>query len=185
MALFTALPRVQPAVSRLALCALLALGGAVCQVAQAGEQAQPPLVKVDNAWIRASVKGQSGTGGFMDLTASRAFSLTGFRSAAAKDSELHEMAMDAGGVMRMRPVDSLPLPAGQTVSLRPGASGHHLMLMGLKRQLKEGDKVVLTLQLRAADGQNLTQKIVVPVKKEAPSSSAGGGMSHDHDHQHD
>jgi copper(I)-binding protein len=184
----TAFHRVQYIVLRTAFLALLASANVGSQVAHAGEEAKRPLVQVDNAWIRASVKGQSGTGGFMDVTASKDLSLTGFSSPAARDSELHEMAMDGAGVMRMRPVGSLALPAGQTVSLRPGMGSHHLMLMGLKRELKEGDRVALTLQLRSADGRRLTQKIMVPVKKAAPStsspSSSGAGMPADHSHNH-
>lgn len=143
--------------------------------------ATTPLVKVSDAWIRATVKGQSGTGGFMNLTASQALTLTGFSSPVAADSELHEMAMD-GGVMRMRAVPSLLLPAGQTVSLRPGMGGQHLMLMDLKRQLKEGDEVVLTLLLRTADGKAVKQDIKVQVKSGsmtmAPASGASGAGQH-------
>jgi hypothetical protein len=40
--------------------------------------------------------------------------------------------------MKMRQVDAIDLPAGQTVELKPG--GYHLMLMGLKAPLKDGDK---------------------------------------------
>lgn len=149
------------------------------------------LIKVDNAWIRATVKGQSGTGGFMSLTASQSLTLVGFSSSVATESELHEMAMD-GNVMRMHAVPSLPLPAGQTVELRPGMDGHHLMLMGLKQQLKEGDEVALTLKLRTADGKTVTQDIKVPVKSgsmtmapaaNAASAAQPGGMKHNHMHQ--
>lgn len=148
---------------------------------------EAPLVKVSDAWIRATVKGQSGTGGFMNLTASQALTLTGFSTAAAADSELHEMVMD-GGVMRMHAVPSLPLPAGQTVSLRPGMGGHHLMLMDLKQQLKEGDEVALTLLLRTADGKTLKQDIKVPVKSGsmtmAPASGASSGAGPRHQMMH-
>lgn len=149
------------------------------------------LVKVDKAWIRATVKGQSGTGGFMSLTAAQPLTLVGFSTSVAAESELHEMTMD-GNVMRMHAVPSLPLPAGQTVELRPGMDGHHLMLMGLKRQLKEGDEVALTLKLRAADGKTLTQEVKVPVKSgsmtmapaaSGASSAAQTGMKHNHMHQ--
>ncbi len=142
---------------------------------KAGAASSAPLVKVDKAWIRATVPGQSGTGGFMDLTASRPLTLVGFGTSVASESELHEMAMD-GGVMRMHPVDALPLPAGQTVSLSPGAGGHHLMMMGLKRQLKDGEEITLKLKLRTADGKSLTQEVKVPVK-----SGAAGGASAMHD----
>ncbi|MBI5924967.1 MAG: copper chaperone PCu(A)C [Aquabacterium sp.] len=148
------------------------------------------VIKVDNAWIRATVKGQSGTGGFMNLTASQPLTLVGFSTTVAADSELHEMAMD-GNVMRMQAVASLPLPAGQTVELRPGMGGHHLMLMGLKQQLKDGDEVALTLKLRTADGKSLTQDVKVPVRSGSmtmtPAAGATSGaqpaMKHNHMHQ--
>jgi copper(I)-binding protein len=120
-----------------------------------------PYVTVENAWVRPMVKGQSATGGFMVLTASQDLTLVGFATAAAGTSELHEMAMD-GQVMRMRAIDALKLPAGQAVTLRPGA--HHLMLMDVKQPLKAGEELILTLKLKAADGKALTQDIKVPVK---------------------
>lgn len=146
-------------------------------VVKAAASTTSALIKVDNAWIRATVKGQSGTGGFMSLTASQPLTLVGFSTSVATESELHEMAMD-GNVMRMHAVPSLPLPAGQTVELRPGMDGHHLMLMGLKHQLRDGDKIPLTLQLRAADGRRLTQKILVQVRKDASQDEPHGGMHH-------
>lgn len=165
-------------VSKMMCVALLALPGLGAQIAQAADHpgtAKPVLVKVDKAWVRASVKGQSGTGGFMDLTASQNVSLIGFSTPVARSSELHEMAMGDGDVMRMRPVGSLALPAGQRVSLRPGMGGHHLMLMGLKRQLHDGDTIALTLRLRAPDGRELTQKILVPVKGGAAQDDPPSG----------
>lgn len=160
-------------------------GGKPSVKAEANTEA--PLVKVTDAWIRATVKGQSGTGGFMNLSATQTLTLTGFSTKAAADSELHEMAMD-GGVMRMHAVPSLPLPAGQTVSLRPGMGGHHLMLMDPKQQLKEGDEVTLTLLLRAADGKTLKQDIKVPVKSGsmtmAPASGAASGAGAHHPMMH-
>jgi len=156
----------------------LMLAGALAPVARAADKVQPkpaahtqhaqvPLVQVEGSWIRTTVKGQMATGGFMSLTASQPLTLTGFSSSVAGESELHEMTMD-GGVMRMRAIESLPLPAGQAVTLRPGAGGQHLMLMGLNQPLKEGDQVQLTLRLRTADGQNLTQDIKVPVRAQKP-----------------
>ncbi len=183
----------------LSACLLaLACGGPACVAqaadkvpAKAGLKVDAALVKVEGAWIRATVKGQSGTGGFMSLTASQPLTLVGFSTSVATESELHEMAMD-GNVMRMHAVPSLPLPAGQTVELRPGMGGHHLMLMSLKQQLKEGDEVALTLKLRTAEGKNVTQEVKVPVKSGsmtmAPAASAAsgaqpGGMKHNHMHQ--
>ena len=55
---------------------------------------------------------------------------------------MHKMEM-TGQMMKMREVDGIDLPAGQTVNLASG--GFHVMLIGLKRQLKEGDSVPLSL----------------------------------------
>jgi len=56
--------------------------------------------------------------------------------------ELHTHIND-NGVMRMRPVKDMPIPAGGTTELKPG--GLHLMLMMLKKQLKAGEKMPITL----------------------------------------
>lgn len=146
-------------------------------------KAPEPLVKVDGAWVRPAVKGQSGTGGFMRLTSSVPLTLVGFKTQAATSAELHEMSMQ-GDVMRMRPVDALPLPAGQTVSLQPG--GHHLMLMGLKQALPAGQSVPLTLLLRDADGKEIQQNIDVPVRLSAPGGAPAESHDHgEHEHHHD
>ena len=67
-----------------------------------------------------------------------------------------------GGVMKMGAVPSLELPAGQAVELKPG--GYHVMLMGLKQQLKAGDSVPLTLTVEGKGGQKETVQVTAPVK---------------------
>ncbi len=137
-------------------------------------QAAPADVQVMGAWIRPAVKGQSGTGGYMRLLSPAGTTLVGFSSPVAGVAELHEMSMD-GDVMRMRPVPSLPLPAGQVVALKPG--GYHLMLMKLKQPLKAGDHVPLTLRFKAADGPLQTLSIQVPIQMVAPVDPAASGAS--------
>lgn len=155
------------------------------KVAPGATQAAEAPVSVEGAWIRATVKGQTATGGFMNLQSSQALTLVGFSATEAPVAELHEMKME-GDVMLMRALKALPLPAGQTVSLKPG--GHHLMLMGLKAPLAAGTTVRLTLQLRAEDGRVLSQTVDVPVKAMAPAGSGqGAGMPHHgqgHGHMH-
>lgn len=143
------------------------------QVAPVG---QP--VQVLDAWIRPAVKGQSGTGGFMRLTAKDGATLVGFASPVAGTAELHEMKM-AGDVMKMRPIATLALPAGQAVELKPG--GHHLMLMNLKTSLKAGAQVRLTLKFKDSAGKPFRQTILVPVMSpgQAPAA-ASGAMHHAH-----
>ena len=66
--------------------------------------------------------------------------------------------------MKMRQVDSIELPAGRGVNLASG--GYHIMLVGLKRQLKEGDAVPLTLQVEHLNKKHARESITVrvPVK---------------------
>ncbi|RZK99750.1 MAG: copper chaperone PCu(A)C [Rubrivivax sp.] len=141
--------------------------------------AEEPLVQVEDAWVRQAVRGQSGTGGFMKLTSSVPLTLVGFKAQVARSAELHEMSMQ-GDVMRMRAIDSLPLPAGKTVALQPG--GHHLMLMGLKQPLSVGNHMLLTLLLRDAKGKVIKQTLRVPVLATAPApvpaSGAGQHLHH-------
>ena len=145
-------------------------------------QAKAAAVEVRGAWVRATVPGQSGTGGFMSLRSSDGpLQLLGFTSPVAGSAELHEMAMD-GNVMRMRPVASLDLPVGQAVELKPG--GHHLMLMSLKAPLKAGTSVPLVLKLKAPDGRVLEQQVSVPVRSSAPAAAPASQAHEHHDHQH-
>ncbi|MBV7534359.1 copper chaperone PCu(A)C [Duganella sp. sic0402] len=118
-------------------------------------------VTVGEQWVRATVAAQKATGAFMTLTSVQASKLVGASSPAAGAVEVHEMKMD-NDMMRMRQMQSLDLPAGQAVKLAPG--GYHLMLMGLKQPLKDGDKVPLTLEFE--DAHKVRSKVVIdaPVK---------------------
>ena len=79
----------------------------------------------------------------IDNTGSQADALVvGRRATAAQTVELHEVKND-GGMMKMRPVQKIPLPAGGKVELKPG--GYHVMLIGLTRDLKPGETVPVTL----------------------------------------
>lgn len=109
----------------------------------------PAAVKVEAGWVRPSVPGQQGTGGYMRLTAREGQQLVAASSPLAGVAEVHEMKMD-GDVMRMRHVGKLDLPAGKTVELKPG--GLHLMLMDLKQPLTVGSSVPLSLVFRNQRG---------------------------------
>ena len=80
----------------------------------------------------------------------------GAASPVAGRVEMH-VTVREGEVMKMREVSAFEIPAGGTFELRPG--GAHLMLMGLKRPLKKGDKVPLTLKLEK--GGELTVELEV------------------------
>jgi copper(I)-binding protein len=118
-------------------------------------------VQVSNAWVRATVPGQPVAGAYMDLRADRAAKLVRVTSPVAKRGEIHEMK-DDGGMMTMRAVDSVELPAGATVSLAPG--GLHVMLFELAQPLVAGRKVKLTLEFHGASGGTFKQTVEVPVR---------------------
>ena len=129
-------------------------------------------VQVSDAWARATVTGQKGTGAFMKLTAPEGATLVGAVSPVAGVVEIHEMAME-GNVMKMRALPKgLVLPAGKAVELKPG--GYHVMLMDLKQPLKAGEKVKLDLQFELKDRKLLTLPLEVEVRSVAPMS----GMPH-------
>ncbi len=96
------------------------------------------------------------------------------KSASSPDAamvEVHENIHDEGGVMRMRPVEGgVAIPAGGTVAFEPG--GYHLMLIGLKHNLEEGQTMLLKLSFAHAGDVDVQVKVE---KKPA----ADGGM-HEH-----
>jgi copper(I)-binding protein len=118
-------------------------------------------VEVSDAWVRATGQGQKATGVFMNLTAKKATRLVGVKADLTGSAEVHEMKMEKD-VMKMQAVKALDLPAGQTVSLKPGS--YHVMLMDLKAPVAEDSQVVLTLLFEDAAGVK-TQKEVKAVAK--------------------
>lgn len=107
-------------------------------------------VTVRNAWVRATVSGQDTTGAYLTLVSGTDAALTSITSPVARTVELHSMRMD-GGVMKMRPVARLELPAGKPVELGP--SGYHVMLMGLAHPVQVGQSIPLTLSIVDAKGK--------------------------------
>jgi copper(I)-binding protein len=119
-------------------------------------------VRVDSAWVRASVPGQKTTVAYLNLTSRHAMRLVGGHSPLVKRVEIHEMRMQ-DNIMHMRALsEGLELPAGKTVKLEPG--GIHLMLIGLRRQIKAGDTVPLTLALAGEGGSYQTLQLKLPVR---------------------
>ncbi len=120
------------------------------------------------AWARGTVAAQKATGVFVQLRSPDGARLVGGSSPAAARVEIHEMRMEEG-VMKMREVPALELPAGQMVALKPG--GYHLMLMELKQPLKAGDTLALSLQIERPGKPAETLTLQVPVR-------ALGGQGH-------
>jgi periplasmic copper chaperone A len=127
-------------------------------------------VTVNEAWVRATVPGQSVAAGYMKLRSGEPATLVGIRTPLAPEAEVHEMSMQ-GGVMKMRPVNRLALPAGRVVELKPG--GYHLMLMNVTKPLKAGDKVPLTLIIERQDKSREDVEVEAEVR---------GASMHEHRH---
>ena len=127
---------------------------------------------VNDAWVRATVPQQDGTGAFMQLKSAQNARLVSVQTPAAGVAEIHEMTLDHN-VMKMRPLkDGLALPAGATVELKPG--GYHVMLMSLKAPLKAGQTVPLTLVVEGQDGQRQSVEVNAAVRPLNAAAGHGG-----------
>ena len=100
-------------------------------------------VTVAHPWARATAEHAETGAAYATLTAGTADRLTGASTPVAAMVQVHEVIQD-NGIMRMREVaGGLALEPGKPVTLAPG--GYHLMLLGLKQQLKPGESFPLTL----------------------------------------
>ena len=133
--------------------------------------AQTTPVTVDNAWARATPGKAENGAAYLTLKAAAADRLTGVSTPVAGTAELHQMTMD-GSVMRMRQIAGIDLPAGQPVTLKPGAV--HIMLVGLKEPLKAGQSFPLTLHFAKA-GSQMVNVTVQPAGAMGPQTEAGSG----------
>jgi copper(I)-binding protein len=118
---------------------------------EAASTPEPAAVQltVTQGWTRATPAGAQAAGGYLviqnpTLEADR---LTGASSPRAPTVEIHEMA-DVAGVMTMRAVEGVDVPATDQVSLQPG--GLHLMFMGVTEPFTAGQTIPVTLNFQNA-----------------------------------
>lgn len=149
---------------RIALLGIALLGIALLGIALASGAvlaAGSDDVTVSRAWVRATVPGQPVAAAYLDMMSVQDAALTGVRSDAAGAVQMHSMR-DDGGVMRMRELGRIELPAGQTVRLAPSAT--HLMLLELKRPLRVGDRIALDLTVVDKTGRSRVVHTIAPVR---------------------
>jgi copper(I)-binding protein len=146
----------------------------------AAQQPKADSVAVSEAWARATPGGVRNGAAFLQITASGAGDrLMDVRSGAAGRVELHSHIHEAG-VMKMRRVEAIDVPAGKPVVFKPG--GLHIMLMDLKQPLKAGEQVDLTLVFEKA-GEIEVRASVEPIGAAGPASKAGpAGHAGSHKH---
>ena len=125
-------------------------------------------LEISQPWTRATPATAQTGGGFLTITnkGTTPDRLIAARSPASNKVEVHEMKMD-GTVMKMRELaKGLEIPAGATVTLKPG--GYHIMFMGLKAPLAKDAKVPVTLVFEKAGS------IDVELKVEAIGAASSG-----------
>ena len=134
--------------------------------------ATPAEMSALNPWVRMSIMPEGSdapdappvnSAAYLVLrnTTDTADALVAVETEVSDTAEIHSVTMD-DGVMRMRAVDSVVVAAGGEAVLEPG--GYHIMLIGLRRPLSEGDSVALRLVLRSGE----TLDVVAPVLRSPP-----------------
>lgn len=122
---------------------------------------------IDHPWARASI-GQAPNGAaYMSIMTegSETDRLLAVESDVAERVELHNHMMD-DGVMRMRQVEAIEVAPGEPTVLRPG--GLHVMMMGLKSPLVEGESFSMTLVFEKAGRVEVEVEIEGATQTETP-----------------
>lgn len=127
-------------------------------------------ITVDHPWARATPGAVKNSAAFMVFdnkgAADKLISVTGD---VAREIQIHSMITEAG-VMKMREIKALDIPANGKAELKPG--GFHVMLIGLKDGLKEGEKFPLKLKFEKAG------ELTVVVTAEKPGAQGHAGHKH-------
>ena len=131
---------------------------------------------ISQPWSRATPAGAQVASGYLTITNSGTAPdrLLGGSSEVSAKIDIHEMASN-GGVMTMRAVDGgLALAPGATVTLAPG--GFHLMLTGIMKPLKQGNRLPITLKFEKA-GDVAVSFSVLGIGAKGPDGSAKAAMA--------
>jgi copper(I)-binding protein len=168
---------------------LLLAGFGAGQTALADQTAGAEL-QVHHPWARASLGAHQTGAAYFTLVnfGSAADRLIAISTPAAERAQLHGHTMDDQGVMKMRPVDGIEVPPKSETSLEPG--GLHVMLMGLRAPLKEGESIAMTLRFEQAGEIDVTVTILAPGamgpahRHQGHASDAGHAHGHDAGHAH-
>ncbi|MYL24707.1 copper chaperone PCu(A)C [Halomonas alkaliantarctica] len=127
--------------------------------------AHAAAINAVDAFVREVPPGSPATAAFMTLqnTSDTPVRLISADNDLTAHSELHNH-VEVDGVMQMRQIEQIEVPANGEVNLAPG--GLHLMLIGLESPVRKGDEVALTLRF---DNGN-TLELTAPVRPVMPMS---------------
>jgi len=123
-------------------------------------QAAAAAVTATDAWVRGTVPGQGATGAYVTLRSTEDVKIVGVSSPAAKRAEIHRSDME-GGIMRMRPVPVVELPANRDVALD---GERHIMLLELREPLGANERVKLVFTVEDAHGRRSRVEVEAPVR---------------------
>lgn len=129
-------------------------------------------ITIVEPWARTTAPGQKIAAGYARIMSDKDVTLVAGHSDFADKVELHEMRME-DGMMKMRAIKHLELKANTPIELKPG--GLHLMLVGIKTQVKAGDAIPLTLVFE--DKQSRQESVPVTLNGRAIT---GHDMRHTH-----
>jgi len=146
-----------------ALFVALAACGQASQ-APADAQTQQAAVRIENAWAAPTPGGVDVSAGYLTIVNAGAAgdALLSVTSPRAGRVEVHEMAMQ-GGVMQMRAVAQLAVPARQSVELAP--NGRHLMFYGVAQPFAAGETIPVRLVFEHAGAVDVS----LPVRRPGAS----------------
>ena len=118
-------------------------------------------IHITGPWARASAGMTTMGAAYMTLDNKGATPdrLIEASSPVAAKTELHTHIIE-GDIMRMRAVEGVDLPPGETVEFQPG--GLHVMLMGLTAALQEGESFPLTLNFAEAGTTMVEVEVLQP-----------------------
>jgi copper(I)-binding protein len=143
-----------------------------CLLISGAAAAQTGQVEIKDAWARATPGKAENGAAYLTIVAPATDKLVAVSSPAAKKTGLHTMTTE-DGIMKMRPLDGLDVPANQPVTLKPG--GIHIMLQGLNEPLQAGKSFPLTLTFEKA-GERQVEVAVEKPGAMGPEGHAGMQM---------
>ena len=120
-------------------------------------------IRFEDAWARATIGGSTVSAVYLAISnpSDVPVRLVGAEAERSGHTMIHESVIE-DGVMKMRHVEAVEIPAGATVRLEPG--GLHVMLMGVSPRLKAGERLSVTLRFEHA-GEVV---LAVPVRRSPP-----------------
>ncbi len=131
-------------------------------------------VTLKNAWMRPAAAGTEQARAYVDIVSDGTLVLTAAKTAAARKVEIVAVTMKPEA-LEEKVVTSLPVAAATTTRL--AFNGNHLRLVGITRDIGNGDPVPLTLTFKDGSGKRVTATTEITVRgllrpQQMPAASA-------------